>query len=58
MVSRRAAMTGRLALFLCSQWSGRFGSSKVGRGLAKKLRPHLIALGWYVATEVESNRRE
>jgi len=51
-------MAGRLVLVLCRQWSGSFGSSKFGRGLATKLHPHLIALALYVATEVESNRRE
>jgi len=50
-------MAGRLALFLCREWSGRFRSSKVGRGLATKLHPHLIALEWYVATEVEQQNR-
>jgi len=38
-----AGMAGRLVL-LCSKWSGRFGSSKVGRGLATKLHPYLIGL--------------
>jgi len=33
------------SLFLCREWSGSFGSRKVGRGLATKLHPHLIALG-------------
>jgi len=33
-------MAGWLAVFLCSQLSGRFGNSKVGRGLATKLHPH------------------
>jgi len=58
MVWRRAAMAGRLVLLLCRESSGSFGSSKVGRGLATKLHPHLIVLVSYVATEVESNRRE
>jgi len=56
MVWRRAMMAGRLVLFLCRQWSGRFGSSKVGRGLATKLHPHLIALAKYVGTEVEQQK--
>jgi len=51
-------MAGRLVLLLRRQWGGSFGSSKVGRGLATKLHPHLIELGLYVATEVESNRRK
>jgi len=50
-------VAGWLVLFLCRQWSGSFGSSKVGRGLANKLHPHLIGLGWYVATEVEQQKR-
>jgi len=52
-----AAMAGRLVLFLCSESSGRFGSSKLGRGLATKLHPHLIELEGYVATEVEEAKR-
>jgi len=57
MVWRRAVMAGRLVLFLCRQSSGSFWSRKVGRGLATKLHPHLIALGWYVGTEVEQEKR-
>jgi len=49
-------MAGRLFL-LCREWSGSFGSSKVGKGLAIKLHPHLIALGRYVGTEVEQQKR-
>jgi len=37
--------------------SSTWRSSKVGRGLATILHPHLIALGWYVATEVEQQKR-
>jgi len=54
---RRAAMAGRLVVFLCRESSGRFGSSKLGRGLATKLHPHLIELGKYVGTEVEQQKR-
>jgi len=57
MVWQRAVMAGQLVLFLCRQLSGRFGSRKVGRGLATKLHPHLIALAWYVGTEVEQEKR-
>jgi len=50
-------MAGWLVLVLCRQWSGRFGSSKVGGGLATKLHPHLVVLGLYVATGVEKQKR-
>jgi len=52
-------MTKWLVL-LCRQSSGRVGSSKVGRGLATKLHPHLIGLARYIAMEVKQkkNRRE
>jgi len=56
-VWQRAVMAGRLVLFLCRRWSESFGSRKVGRGLATKLHPHLIVLGWYVGTEVEQEKR-
>jgi len=39
------------------EWSESFGSSKAGRGLATKLHPHLIALGWYVGTEVVEQQK-
>jgi len=52
MVWRWAVVAGRLVLFLFREWSGRFRSRKAGRGLATKLHPHLIALGWYVGTDV------
>jgi len=57
MVWRRAVVAGRLVLFLCSQSSGRLGSRKACGGLATKLHPHLIALGWYVGTEIEQQKR-
>jgi len=53
-----AAVAGRLALFLYREWSGSFGSSKVGRGLATKLHPHLIVLALYVAMEEEQQKRK
>jgi len=50
-------MAGRLVLFLCRKWSGRFGSRKAGRGLATKLHPHLIGVEWYVGTEVVEQQK-
>jgi len=57
MVWRPAVMAGRLVLFLCRESSGRFGSRKAGRGLATKLRPHLIGLELYVGTDVEEKQK-
>jgi len=36
------AMVGRFVLFLCREWSEKFGSRKVGKVLAMKLHPNLI----------------